>query len=270
MKLFSLMFLFLCSQQCFSQQNVYCYITSVRGTVLYPDNKLVKPGEKIMFRNINQLVPKDSTCFITFYHPTEGSFGNTLQKTTDKKRKSVTSYVKEIVRGHEVSISLSSRSSDCSCKSLAECIAVDPAINSKILLIDTLLLPARKDFPDTDSCFYFFQWKDQSRIRNSRLVDRDGFLVITRDGLITDGMLYPDSGSAPLTLGVCKLSEGNKRYEIVTQIQFQVVEAGTLRTYYRLLQQADPKSEKLFDRFYTDVYAFFGKPDVCGLQKLVK
>ncbi|HRI20967.1 MAG TPA: hypothetical protein PLA68_08430, partial [Panacibacter sp.] len=177
--------------------------------------------------------------------------------------------VKEFFRLKASRVKLSSRSADCACTVMEDCIKTDPEINDKLLVTDSLVLPA-ESVDESIRIIYILQWKHANTIYNNKLQIVNNKVVITRSDLMFNGVEY-DENESPVKLGLQKFKGSAKSLSLISTIKLHFITSGELTDYYARLRSAMPgKTEKeLFERFCQELYIFYGKPDVCKLKSIV-
>jgi hypothetical protein len=257
--------LILMAMQGSAQKNIVCYVTSISGNAQKANGQQLSVGDTIYQSQLSmiKLFPKSS---ITLYNADEGS----VQLPAQESSFSFITAMLDVFKAKSSRVNLSSRG-DCDAATLDDCINTDSAINRKLLLIDSLMLPEPVADDNTEiKNTFFLQWKCNGKIVNKILNCSNGHICIKPADLMYDTIKYDESYGA-VTLGVIKISAQNKTPEKLSSFEIYCTTSSFINQYYASLQQLmkDRSSKEIFSRFYTELYIFYGRPDMCYLKNLV-
>jgi hypothetical protein len=248
------------------QADFTCFVTSIKGDIRRDNQKLVRVGDTISYSRVKKL--QFYTPGIATFFSSAGSFRAYTRGPVESSRsEGVVDFVKDILKVHGKSVSLSSRG-ECICMMPEDCLSSDADINANLLLFDTLsFIGASSGI--YDSCFYFLQMKSGQTVFSNRLKTEHGKVLITNADLTFKGVDYTDGQD--LVLGICKWKEGTNHLVFVTRLKIMTASGTLLKDYFNTLKQAmkDRTPAEVYETYYTDLYVFFGKPDDCRLKKLI-
>ena len=256
-----------------AQNNEICIITSIKGDVRRSNQKPVRVQDTISLNSIMDLkyyghVPG----LIYFYDNQKKSSARYHVKSalSISQDPSYFEFVNDILTAKAKTFPYGSRGA-CTCVIIEECLSTDPEINQKILIFDTLSFPVESNIQNADSFFYFLQWKNDGKIFNNRLHEFQGDIILTSGDLAFNGKYYNESGDELLTLGFCKILNGEKKFRVISKVNISLVSSDFLKEYYEALQKGmeGVSSNEIYDAYYKDIYVFFGKPNQCRLKKLI-
>lgn len=255
----------------FAQDNMLCFITSLKGNIKTSNNAVIKVGDMIPLSELKKLSFSGINDTIKFFSKNGNgtAYANTVSSNDTKE--SFVAFAKDILKINAQSIALSSRGNGCECPLLDQCIATNHSINDKLLIVDTLFLPANSDLNLYDSCCYLLVWKTSHGTFINKLKMLNGFVFLTKDDLVFNGRYYNENGNETLTLAIYKNFQGNKFINFISNIKPNPVPRSILQGYYETLLKVmrGHTQEEIYQTYYRNIYASLGKPDECSLKKLI-
>ena len=255
----------------FAQNNMVCFITFLKGNIKSSDKKLIKVGDQIPLSELKKLSYSGIKDTIKFFSKNgNGTAYMNSASFTDTKEGFV-EFAEDILKIKAQSIPLSSRGNGCECPLLDQCIATNHSINDKLLIFDTLFLPANTDLNIYDSCCYLLAWKTSEGNIYNRLKMLNGYILLTKEDLVFNGKYYNENGNDSLTLAIYKNFQGNKYIMPISNIKPNPVPRSLLQDYYETVLKAmqGHTQEEIYLTYYRNIYASLGKPDQCCLKKLI-
>jgi hypothetical protein len=255
-----------------AQDNLLFFVRSISGSAKKPNSTILSPGDTIRYSMLSKLAlnPKSTVVNLLSANGPFSYFIDSSEYLSDqkisKKVEDEFENVAEIFRLKGSNIQLSSRGGCI--ETLDDCLKTDPAINEKILVIDTLWVPVSEN-ENGDIIKYFLQWKHNDIIYNNKLTVINGKVKITANDLIFKGIKYDESEA--VKLGIIKYDNAGKSYSDIAKIKLSIASSHELREYYSGLSMLlhGETQATIFERFYKEVYIFLGKPDLCVLKSLV-
>lgn len=285
MKKFFYMLFLLMSLQAASQKENICFVTSVNG-VVQKNGKQLRVGDTIHFLNslsMRKQLQINAGARIIFMHPSYGSFVindkyealnneniDSLFSLADsyEQESKIFEGLLEIFRLKASKIKLSSRG-DCDEKLMNDYLKTDPEVNDRILLIDSLCLPLTNSNEGVP-VNYYLQWKYNNVLINKKLKVVNNKIIITPADLVFDTIVYNDEESA-IKLATVRYRSTGKSFEPLATLRPHCISSEEIKNYYGTLGKLMPDTppKELFERFYNELYIFYGKPDICYLKTVV-
>lgn len=265
MKNFLLILLLSITTLLHAQKNVIYYVTSVSGNVLHSDKHALAVGDTVM--NEKSLIC-NANSVVTLFNSEKGSIQlHGCEKNNDSH---FFADLCELFKAKSSRISLSSRGG-CDGGTLDDCLKIDTSINSNLLMIDSLVFPEPVSNNNTQiKNTFFLQWRCNGKIVNKIIACKNGHICIKPCDLVCDSMSYNNT-YGDITLGVIKTSPQGKGYDKIGSFQICCTTTSFINQYYSSLQQLmkDKSAKEIFSRFYTELYVFYGRPDLCYLKNIV-
>jgi hypothetical protein len=248
-----------------AQKNAVYYVTSVSGNVLRSDKHTLAVGDTVIDVTSVKCIENS---VITLFSADSGSVQ--LHNAGEKNESHFFAELRELFKAKSSRISLSSRGG-CDGGTLDDCLKIDTSINSNLLMIDSLLFPEPASNNSTQiKNTFFLQWRCNGKIVNKIIPCTNGRICIKPCDLVNDSTNYTNA-YGEITLGAIKTSPQGKGYEKLGSFQVCYTTTSFINQYYSSLQQLmkDKSAKDVFSRFYTELYVFYGRPDLCYLKNIV-
>jgi hypothetical protein len=248
-----------------AQKSTVFYVTSVSGNVLRSDKHALTLGDTVI--DVKS-VKCNNNAVVTLFNAEAGSVQ--LHAPAGGNSESLFDELCDLFKIKSSRISLSSRGG-CDGGTLDDCLKIDTSINSNLLMIDSLIFP--EPISNTNAQVkntFFLQWKCNGKIVNKIIGCNNGHICIKPSDLVNDSINYNNT-YGDITLGAIKNSPQGKSYEKLGSFQICYTTTAFVNQYYSSIQQLmkDRSAQETFSRFYTELYVFYGRPDLCNLKNIV-
>jgi hypothetical protein len=269
MKTLCLLFLSLTALNVFSQteENSIVYVTYVKGEVRKPNDSVINSGDTIKLKSVKGLKYITPGSMVAYYHPLIGNLRlSSVAMAGHGNHESFGEFLAHLFKIKEKRIPLASRG-DCVCASPASCFYVDTSVNDKILILDSLSFLPDPSLYEVEKAYYFLQYNKETK----RLRINNGYVQITPQDLLFKDYIMNEGETPTLKLCLYKLNFGISSAHFISNVKFKVSSTNEIKEYYRTLQKAlnPDDSKEFYDIFCSGVYAIWGKPNECQINRLV-
>jgi hypothetical protein len=261
----------MCSAWAFTQDQYF--VTVVKGgSATKKDGTPVTVGTKLALADKVTFTSKDG--LLILLHPSKGRVVVSAANAEPNKQNSFTLQVKDFLQINSKQVRASAGATYEQTVGLASYFKTNPAINNRILVIDTLQIPLPQNMfakPDDNRSYFFLHLLANEPVRH-KLMMQNNYLYITKQDIVFNDKLYSrDAGELKLRLVDLNGAYNKMLMDIVSFEPVFITReecAALIKSVMSVMKATD--EYWLLNEVYMQLYYTYGKPSEKKIKEIYR